>query len=94
MSERHVLVTTDNERRGVFGGVLVEQNGSSVVLHDARMAVYWPPETHGVLGLAADGPKTGAKISPKVPRIELDGVTAVMDMTPEAVAAWESEPWG
>ena len=94
-SERHVVVTTDKDRRGVFGGILAEHDAAArtAVLRDARIAVYWSAQTRGVLGLASLGPADGSRISPSVPRLELNGVTAVMDMTDEAWARWEAEPW-
>ena len=62
-------------------------------LEDAQMSLYWSEETRGVLGLAAVGPQPGSRIGPPVPSIELNGVTAVVACTPEAVALWQSEPW-
>ena len=94
-AKRHVVVTTGRERRGVFGGEYVKGDvGGTVVLRDVRMAVYWSGDVHGVVGLAAHGPTATCKISPAAPVIELDGVTAIMDMSPAAKIAWDSEPWG
>ena len=91
---RNVVVTTDASRRGVFAGKLERQDGEgNVRLLDARMCVYWSTATRGVLGLAAIGPQEGSRIGPAVPSIELNGVTAVIDMTDEAVKKWEEEPW-
>jgi len=90
---RYVVVTTDKDRRGVFLGILEKQENDVVVLRDAQMAVYYAPETHGVLGLASIGPQKGSRISPIVPRLEVDGVTAVMDCTDEAVKKWREQPW-
>ena len=90
-----VLVTTNKDRRGVFGGLLESRDTATgtCVLTQARMAIHWPRENHGVLALAAIGPVKGARITPMVPRLELDGVTAVAEMTPAAWAAWEAETW-
>lgn len=95
MSDRHVVVTTDHERRGVFAGVLEthDPQAQTVVLRDARQCIKWGAATRGVFGLASIGPQDGSRIGPKVPRLELNGVTAVADMSSEAVAVWESEPW-
>ena len=90
---RFVVVTTDKDRRGVFFGEFLSKDGNVVVLKDAQMAVYWPSSTRGVLGLAATGPTAGSRITPVIPQIELDGVTAVMNATCEAVTAWRSQPW-
>ena len=89
-----VVVTTGAQRRGVFAGELVSNDGSgNIELKDARMCVYWSRETHGVLGLAAKGPQNGSRITPSVPSIKLDGVSSVMEATDKARAAWEAEPW-
>lgn len=89
------VVTTDSSRRGVFHGEVIEHDiaRGTCVLKKAQMAVFWSPETRGVLGLASIGPQCGSRITPIVPRIELNGVTAVIEATPEASAAWESQPW-
>lgn len=92
--KRFVLVTTDENRRGVFGGYLIRHENDTVILEQAQMAVRWSEETHGVLGLASIGPQPGSRISPPVPRIYLDGVTSVSDMTEEAEKLWQSQPWG
>lgn len=88
-----VLVTTDN--RGVFFGYLEDNNGpESVILADARNIIKWDDQVHGYLGLAATGPTPRCQVGPKVPRCTLYAVTTVTECTPEAVTAWESEPWG
>ena len=91
---RWVVVTTDKDRRGVFFGELVSHKGSIVELRNAQIAVYWSAETRGVAGLASMGPQIGSRISPPIPQIKLNGVTAVMDTTKEAVQLWQSQPWG
>ena len=95
-AKRFVVVTTDSSKRGVFGGVVESHNTEKgvAVLTEAHMAVYWSSETRGVLGLAGIGPQAGSRITPVIPRIELNGVTAVMDCTPEAEAEWRKQPWG
>lgn len=91
--KRPVLVTT--EHKGVFFGLL---NGSAdtdttVSLTDAQMCVYWSVDVKGVLGLAATGPSESCKVTPVVPKITLQGVTAVIDVTDAAVDAWRGRPW-
>ncbi len=87
-----VVVTTSHQ--GVFFGYsdCVVADGS-VNLAQARMCVYWPEETHGVVGLAAVGPTDRARISPAAPNITLRDVTAVMQCSAEAITRWEAEPW-
>jgi len=97
MKDKFVVITTDSTRRGVFGGILESEDRSDggwrVILRDAQMALYWSQATLGVLGLAADGPAEGSRIGRPVPRIELDGVTAIIEATPDARKRWEAQPW-
>ena len=94
MKERPVVVTTDKDKRGVFFGYTDQPADSAIItLKQARMIVYWSAETRGVLGLASIGPKKGSRVTPPVPSITLQGVTAVMEMTSEAVKQMESVKW-
>jgi len=92
-NERAVLVTTAH--RGVFFGYL---NGSykpgDAVIHmrAARNVVYWPTGNRGFLGLAAMGPKDGARIGPPA-NIELRDITCVAECTADAVTGFERAPW-
>lgn len=87
-----VVVTT--EKKGVFFGWGIPTIANEIRLEKAQMCVYWSEIVHGVLGLAATGPKKGCKISPPVPAITLNGVTSVMECTEEAVKEWEKQIWG
>ena len=89
--EEYVLVTTSF--RGVFFGKLIEDNGETVTLCDARNCVYWSPDCRGFLGLATTGPTKSCRIGPSVPQIGLRGVTSVAHCTPESVEAWQKSPW-
>ena len=89
--ERPVVICT--KYRGVFFGYAADSHGATVQLSRARMCVYWHSALHGVLGLASDGPSSQCRIGPAVPHIELRGVSAVIEVTPEAVKKWESAPW-
>lgn len=91
--KRPVVVTT--EHRGVFFG---NMNGSSetdkvITLTDAQMCVYWSSDVRGILGLAATGPSRSCRVTPAVPKMTVQDVTAVMDATDEAVKAWAARPW-
>ena len=88
-----VVVTTD--KRGVFFGYGERRSNGDVRLERARMCVYWSSDVKGVLGLAATGPSKNCKISPAVPAISLPkkDITAVIDVSPEAVEKWEAGPW-
>lgn len=89
----YVLVTT--AERGVFMGELEgEPTAERVVLRNARCCVYWDRMVKGVFGLAAVGPNDSCRIGPATPRKIITGkITSVDECTPEAVAAWEREPW-
>lgn len=89
--DRAVVVTT--AKRGVFFGYGAPVVGGKGTLKDARMCVTWSSDVRGVLGLAVSGPTAGCRITPAVPVLEIDEITAVMDCTAEAVKAWESQPW-
>ena len=93
--DRWVVVTTDKDRRGVFFGNLTKFNEdkATCVLTEARMAVYWCSDCHGVVGLASIGPQKGSRISPKIPKITLNGLSSVMDCTDEAIMQWEKGLW-
>lgn len=83
---RPVVVTT--EFRGVFFGYAKDTTGDRFTLHDCRMAIYWGT-TRGVMQLAETGPTGSSKISAKA-TMELRKVTSVMEVTPEAEAAWQA----
>lgn len=88
-----VVVTT--EHRGVFFGMLDtnDETAKVVTIKDAQMCVYWSADVQGVLGLASTGPSKSCRVTPKVPKITLQGVTAVIEATPEAAKAWSERPW-
>lgn len=90
IAERAVLVTTVH--RGVFFGYAKKTDGETINLRAARNCIYWPTENHGFIGLASDGPKSGARVGPAAD-IELRNVTCVAECSDAAVQAWESAPW-
>ena len=88
---RPVVVTT--EYRGVFFGYATDTSGETIKLSRARNCIYWNNVLKGFLGLASVGPNEQCRIGPPVD-IELRKVTCVAECTPEAVRAWEAQPWG
>jgi len=88
--ERYVLVTT--EHRGVFAGFATDTDGDVINLRAARNCIYWSMELKGFLGLASMGPDKSCRIGPAAD-VQLRKITAVVEVTPEAQAAWESAPW-
>lgn len=85
-----VLVTT--EYRGVFFGYATNTEGDNIQLKRARNCVYWSADVKGFLGLAKTGPSQGCRIGPPAD-VDLRKITCVAEVTPEAAAAWESQPW-
>jgi hypothetical protein len=86
-SERPVLVTT--EFRGVFFGYATDTSGDTITLNRARNCIFWPSGNGGFGGLASEGPAKGSRIGARVDRIELRKITAVIEVSPAAVKAWE-----
>lgn len=86
-TNRPVIVTT--EHRGVFFGYADNTSGNEIVLGNARMAIAFGT-TRGILELAETGPTSRSKISARAPSIDVRKVTAVIEVSPEAVKAWEA----
>ena len=89
---RAVLVTTAH--RGVFFGYAkdVDVDGETIALKRSRLCLYWSKDVKGFMGLAATGPSATCRIGPPAD-ITLRAITAVVSVTPEAVAKWEAAPW-
>lgn len=85
---RPVLVTT--EFRGVFFGYADDTSGDTITLKNARNCIYWPSGNGGFGGLASEGPAEGSRIGSRVSQIELRKITAVAEVAPSAVEAWEA----
>jgi len=88
--ERAVVVTT--EHRGVFFGYADDTSGDVIKLRAARNCIYWSHGVRGFMGLAATGPDKQSKVGPAAD-IEVRKITSIIECTPEAVAAWEAQPW-
>lgn len=90
--DRPVVVTTD--RRGVFFGYLLgEPSKERITLKNARNCLLWPAEVKGFVGLASSGPNKGCRVGPSAPEMTLYDITAVIECSEEAAAAWEGQPW-
>lgn len=86
-----LVVTT--EHRGVFFGYGTPTDSSEIRIEQARMCVRWTSDVKGVVGLASTGPSKTCRVGIAAPAITLRKVTAVMECTDEAAAAWEKGPW-
>lgn len=63
----------------------------TATIKDARQCLYYSKETGGEAGLAAIGPQSGSRLSPKTTgNIEILGVGIVAECSPEAVKTWEA----
>lgn len=74
-----VLVTTLH--RGVFFGLAESTEGETIHLQQVRNVIYWPAECKGFLGLAANGPRPGAKLGPAADRVQLRNITSVTELS-------------
>lgn len=84
-TERPVIICT--QHRGVFFGYSKDTTGDRINLRGARMAIYFGTQ-RGVMQLAETGPTSSSKISARAD-IEVRSITAVFEVTPVAVEAWE-----
>lgn len=102
--ERAVVLGIEHPggRRSVlFGYTKDDLDGESITLRDARNAVKWSTDTHGVFGLVSGGPKRGSRITAKVPTFTLmnlrkEGgprVGFAAEATAAAVIEWEKGLW-
>lgn len=88
---RPVVVTTVH--RGVFFGYTSEPgDGETIHLTRARNCIYWSADVRGFMGLAVTGPSASCRVGPPAD-VTLRGVTAVLDVMPDAAARWEAGPW-
>ncbi len=92
VSEIAVMVTTAH--KGVFFGYATDTAGDRIILRNARVCISWSPDLRGFGGLATSGPNKNCRVGPAVPSMDLRGITSVSTVTPEAIKAWESQPWG
>lgn len=88
--ERAVMVTTAH--RGVFFGYADKTDGAQIRLRRARLCLYWSADCKGFMGLASAGPTKNCRIGPSAD-ITLRDITAVVEVDPVAVEAWEKCPW-
>ena len=89
--ERAVVVTTSP--RGVFFGYAADTSGNTIKLRAGRNCIYWGKKVEGFVGLASRGPDKESRVGPAAD-MELRDITAVLEATPDAVNAWEAQPWG
>ncbi len=86
-----VIVTTSH--RGVFYGMGIPSDASSIRIEQARMVVSWSADVRSVVGLAATGPSSSCRIGPPAPAITLRDVTSVIECSPEAAKKFAEFQW-
>ncbi len=82
---RMVVVRTSH--RCTYVGDLVEVEGDTCVLANARIVSYWGT-TAGIDQWAATGPTPKTKAGAKVGGVKLFGLIQISDVSPEGEAAW------
>ena len=86
-----LVVTTIH--RGVFFGYGVPSGAPTIHLKRARMCLYWPSALRGVMGLGSVGPIKGSRVGPVVQGITVRDVSAVIEVSEQAIKQWEKAPW-
>ncbi|MDX1253659.1 MAG: hypothetical protein R3201_00120 [Oceanisphaera sp.] len=89
----YIITTGANGRAVIYGYSETEPiPGQPYRLERARMVIYWTE--HGLLGLAADGPQSGARISKVVEFTSGEVVRQVLSVSAAAAVAMdEVKPW-
>lgn len=88
--ERMVVVVTQGN--AIFCGWTTDADSEVIQLRAARQAVYYSADTHGLLGLAANGPGKDSRIGPPA-NITVRNVTHVIECSLEAAQKWEAAGW-
>ena len=88
--EKMVVVVTQGN--AIFCGWTADADSEVIKLRAARQAVYYSADTHGLLGLAANGPGKDSRIGPPAD-ITVRNVTHVIECSAEATKSWEVAGW-
>lgn len=80
------------EFKEIFCGWSSDVSGDRIKLRNARQAVYYSADSHGLLGLAVNGPAKGSRIGPAA-NIEVRKVVNIIECSQAAIAAWEAAKW-
>lgn len=89
--EKLVVVLTDMKE--IFCGWTMDPKADRIDLRSARQAVYYSADTHGLLGLATDGPAKGSRIGPTATKMEIRHPANVIECSAKAAEAWEAAEW-
>jgi len=91
-SKEEIMVVVVTQGNAIFCGWTTDTESDVIKLRDARQAVYYSADTHGLLGLAANGPGKDSRIGPPA-NITVRNVTHVIECSPKAVKTWEEAEW-
>ena len=81
-----------NWARILYGTLVASDTAKgTATLTDVRQCLYYSKETGGETGLAAIGPQSGSRVSPKASgSMQIAGVGLVAECSAAAAMAWES----
>lgn len=88
-----VAVLIGTSKQNLWFGYATDTSRATVTLKRARQVIYWSADVKGAGGLAVTGPSAGCRIGPAVSEVEAREVMTVVKMTPQAIAAFEAQPW-
>src|SRR5262245_40177051 len=91
-SEKEIMVVVVTQGNAIFCGWTTDADSEVIKLRDARQAIYYSADTHGLLGLAANGPGKDSRIGPPA-NITVRNVTHVIECSPIAVETWRDAEW-
>lgn len=92
-ASKEVAVLVGTELRNLWFGYATDTSKNTVILHRARQVIYWSTSVKGAGGLAVTGPTADCRIGPAVSEVQARRVTTVALVSPEAVQAFEAQPW-
>ena len=93
-ANRYVVIATQSRPWSIVAGTLESETAASVRLTGARMIAYYSSDARTLFGVAAKGPGSGARVSPRVDAVTISPRPEHMiDATPESRNAIEAEPW-
>lgn len=90
----YLIVVTASRPWTIVAGYVESDDGTTVILRDARMIVYYSSDSRGLYGIASVGVTGSARVSPAAPRVAVSNVEHRISVTDEARASIEAAPWG
>ncbi len=89
VNKKNRMVVVRTSHHCTYVGDLMEVDGDTCVLANARIVIYWGT-TAGIDQLAATGPTAKTKAGAKVGAVKLFGLVQISDASTEGAAAWEA----